>query len=73
MLFAPPKQNANEANVRLIRVETEEEIRAVAAKLEAGEDFGVLAAALSTERVSQNNNGSLGFVSRVKPMLRFKN
>lgn len=59
------RQNANEANVRLIRVETEEEIRAVAAKLEAGEDFGVLAAALSTERVSQNNNGSLGFVSRV--------
>lgn len=59
------RQNGDEANVRLIRVDTEEQIKTVVKRLEAGEDFGALASELSIDRVSRNNDGELGFVSRV--------
>ena len=58
-------KNGNEANVRLIRVKTEDEITAVIKDIAAGEDFGELAGKLSIDKNSRSNNGELGFVSRV--------
>ena len=59
------RQNGQEANVRLIRVKTETEIKAIAEKLEKGSDFGELASESSTDTVSRNNDGELGYVSLV--------
>ena len=59
------RQNGQEANVRLIRVKTEAEIKAIAEKLAKGADFGKLASKISIDIGSQNNEGELGYVSRV--------
>ena len=58
------RQNSLEARVRIIRVETEAEIKAAAEKLAAGEDFGKLALELSID-ASKSEDGLLGYVSRV--------
>ena len=58
------RQNSLEARVRIIRVETEAEIKVAAEKLAAGEDFGKLALELSID-ASKSEDGSLGYVSRV--------
>ena len=59
------RQNAVEANVRLIRVPTEDAVKAVSEKLSAGADFGTVASEYSVESQSRNNGGELGYVSRV--------
>ena len=58
------RQNSLEARVRIIRVETEAEIKAAAEKLAAGEDFGKLAFERSID-ASKSEDGLLGYVSRV--------
>ena len=53
-----------ERRARMILVETQEEADAVLERLDAGEDFGVLAGILSIDKPSANNNGDLGYFSR---------
>ncbi len=55
---------AEQAHARHILVETEEEAQEVIKRLEAGEDFGELAAELSIDPGSAAEGGDLGFVPR---------
>ena len=55
---------AEQAHARHILVETEEEAQEVVKRLEAGEDFGELAAELSIDPGSATKGGDLGFVPR---------
>lgn len=59
------RQNGQEANVRLIRVKTETEIKGIAEKLAKGADFGKLASESSIDIGTQSNEGKLGYVSQV--------
>jgi parvulin-like peptidyl-prolyl isomerase len=52
---------AEQSRARHILVETEEEVKAVIERLEAGEDFADLAQELSTDQGSAANGGDLGF------------
>jgi peptidyl-prolyl cis-trans isomerase C len=58
------RQNGREADISRIRAETQDEIKTVAKRLSAGEDFKELAKALSTDSATRENGGNLGFVSR---------
>ena len=53
-----------ERRARQIIVETQEEADAALKRLEAGEDFGVLAETLSIDGLTNKNNGDLGYFSR---------
>jgi len=53
-----------ERRARLIVVATQEEADAALKRLDAGEDFGVLAGVLSIDEATQNKNGDLGYFSR---------
>jgi parvulin-like peptidyl-prolyl isomerase len=55
---------AEQAHVRHILVETEEEAQAVLDRLEAGEDFADVAAEVSQDPGSAANGGDLGFLPR---------
>lgn len=66
-LFEEQKQlndRGLERRARLILVATAEESDAVLERLEAGEDFGVLAGTLSIDEATRNKNGDLGYFSR---------
>jgi parvulin-like peptidyl-prolyl isomerase len=56
--------SAEQSHARHILVETEEEANDVVKRLEAGEDFGDLAAEMSTDTASADNGGDLGFVPK---------
>lgn len=58
------RRNGTEAKVRLLSVRTEAGIKAAAAKLDAGEDFTVLAQTLNADAPQGLQNGDMGFVSR---------
>lgn len=53
-----------ERRARMILVATQEEADAALERLEAGEDFGVLAGVLSIDEATRHKNGDLGFFSR---------
>lgn len=53
-----------ERRARMIVVATQEEAAAALERLEAGEDFSVLAGVLSIDAATGNKNGDLGFFSR---------
>jgi len=60
-----------ERRARLILVETQEDADAAVKRLEAGEDFGVLAGVLSIDAATKNKNGDLGYFSQdmLPPMI----
>ena len=60
-----------ERRARLILLETQDDVDAALKRLEAGEDFGVLAGILSIDEATKSNNGDLGYFSRdmLDPMI----
>jgi hypothetical protein len=59
-----PERQEEQVHARHILVATEEEGKAVLARLEAGEDWAALAAELSTDTGSKDNAGDLGWFGR---------
>ncbi|WP_371396163.1 peptidylprolyl isomerase [Fretibacter rubidus] len=55
------RERGDEIRARHILVETEEEIKAAATRLAAGEPFGAVATELSIDRASRENAGDLGY------------
>ncbi|MHC5209183.1 MAG: peptidylprolyl isomerase [Planctomycetota bacterium] len=51
-----------EVRLAFVAVPTEEEIQAVAARIQAGEDFGAIAREVSTDAASAAHNGRIGWV-----------
>lgn len=58
------RQNGREADIRRIRVTTDDEIKTVVQRLSAGEDFAELAKVVSIDAATRESGGSVGFVSR---------
>lgn len=56
-------EDTGEAHIRVMLLNSEEEVNSVKARLEAGEDFGELAAELSQKVGASDDLGDLGFVT----------
>jgi parvulin-like peptidyl-prolyl isomerase len=72
-LGAEVKTTAEQVHVAHILVKTFEEAQAVEARLQAGEDFGALAAELSIDPSAKTNQGDLGWAARGQFVTEFEN
>lgn len=67
------KATQEQIHARHILVKTFEEAQAIEKRLQAGEDFGALAAEFSTDTSNKDNNGDLGWAPRDQYVTGFEN